>query len=51
VVAFPVRALRHQLPHYAGVFKPKLGAQILLLGQLFRVMSLLAVLAVFYLTV
>lgn len=51
VVAFPVRALRHQLPRYAGIFTPKLGTQILFLGQLFRVVSLLVVLAGFYLVV
>jgi hypothetical protein len=48
VVAFPVRALRHQLPRYAGIFTPKMGTQILLLGQVLRVMSLLIVLVVFY---
>ncbi|MEJ2155904.1 MAG: nucleoside recognition protein [Desulfobacteraceae bacterium] len=48
VVAFPVRALRHQLPRLMGIFAPKLGLQILLLGQGFRVTSLAAVALVFY---
>ncbi len=43
VLAFPVRALRHQLPRYVGIFKPKMGTQILLAGQGARVVSLLTV--------
>ncbi len=48
VIAFPIRALRHQLPHYMGVFSPGMGAQILLLGQFFRVASIVAVGAAYY---
>jgi hypothetical protein len=48
IVAFPVRALRHQLPRYIGIFSPKMGTQLLLLGQGFRVTSLLMVGIVFY---
>ena len=43
VVAFPIRALRHQLPRYIGIFSPKMGTQLLLLGQTFRVLSLIFV--------
>ncbi|MFW5875089.1 MAG: nucleoside recognition protein [bacterium] len=48
IIAFPVRALRHQLPRYMGIFKPKTGMQLLLLGQFFRVASLVAVTVVYY---
>jgi hypothetical protein len=48
VLAFPVRALRHQLPHYMGIFSPRMGAELLVLGQLLRVTSLVAAGAVFY---
>ncbi|MBS3731583.1 MAG: nucleoside recognition protein [Desulfobacterales bacterium] len=48
VIAFPIRAIRHQLPRYMGIFQPKTGLQILVLGQFFRVISLLAVTAVYY---
>ncbi|MCP4747248.1 MAG: nucleoside recognition protein [Desulfobacteraceae bacterium] len=48
IVAFPIRALRHQLPRYAGIFNPKLGSQILFLGQGFRVFSLILVLTGYY---
>jgi hypothetical protein len=43
ILAFPVRALRHQLPRYIGIFSPKMGSQILLLGQGFRITSLMVV--------
>ncbi len=48
VVAFPLRALRHQLPHYMGIFAPKMGLQLLLLGQGLRVVSLIAVGLAYY---
>lgn len=41
ILAFPVRALRHQLPRYLGIFSPKMGLQLLLSGQLFRVASII----------
>jgi hypothetical protein len=43
VVAFPIRALRHQLPHYMGIFSPRMGTELLLMGQGLRVVSLLLV--------
>ena len=49
IIAFPIRALRHQLPRYMGIFSPKMGLQILLLGQGFRVISLILVAGIFYL--
>lgn len=49
VVAFPIRALRHQLPRLLGIFAPKMGVQLLLLGQGFRIVSLGIIGAVFYL--
>jgi hypothetical protein len=49
VIAFPIRAIRHQLPRYMGIYSPGMGAQILLLGQLFRVASIIAVGTLYYL--
>lgn len=43
IIAFPVRAIRHQLPRYMGIFSPVLGLQLLLAGQGFRVASLVLV--------
>ena len=48
VLAFPIRALRHQLPHYMGIYSPRMGAELLLLGQLLRVISIIVVGVVFY---
>ena len=48
VLAFPVRALRHQLPRYIGIFSPRMGTQILLMGQGFRVMSIICVGITYY---
>jgi len=48
MVAFPVRALRHQLPRYMGIYSPKMGAQLLLMGQGFRLLSLIVVGALYY---
>jgi len=47
VIAFPIRALRHQLPNYMGIFSPGLGMQLLVTGQLFRVASIVLVGAVY----
>lgn len=49
VLAFPIRALRHQLPRYIGIFSPKMGTQMLLMGQGFRVMSIILVGTMYYL--
>lgn len=47
VAATPVRALRHQLPHYMGIYTPKLGLELMLVGQGARVLSIVLVGAVF----
>jgi hypothetical protein len=49
IMAFPLRALRHQLPRYIGIFSPKLGTEILLIGQISRVLSLILFGSIFYL--
>jgi hypothetical protein len=51
IIAFPVRAMRHQLPRYMGIFSPKMGLQLLLLGQTLRVVSLIVVGMGYYLLV
>ena len=48
ILAFPVRALRHQLPRYIGIFSPKMGTQLLLLGQGLRVSSIIMVGIIYY---
>jgi hypothetical protein len=48
ILAFPVRALRHQLPRYIGIFSPKMGTQLFLMGQGFRVTSIIFVGVIYY---
>jgi len=48
VAAFPMRAIRHQLPRYMGIFSPRLGTQLLLFGQGCRVLSIVVVAFVYY---
>lgn len=48
IVAFPIRALRHQLPNYLGIFSPGMGTQLLLCGQALRIASLVVVGGAFF---
>jgi hypothetical protein len=41
VISTPMRALRHQLPYYMGIFSPSLGLRLMVLSQGARVLSLL----------
>jgi len=50
ITAFPIRALRHQIPRYMGIFTPGMGLKLLLSGQFFRISSLVLVGLVYYLT-
>jgi len=49
IISSPMRAIRHQMPFYLGVYTPKLGLRLMILSQLFRVLSLLPFLAAIYL--
>jgi hypothetical protein len=51
IIATPVRALRHQTPYYMGIFPPRLGVQLVLITQAFRLGSLILVGTVFVLLV
>ncbi|MCK5098334.1 MAG: nucleoside recognition protein [Desulfobacteraceae bacterium] len=48
IIAFPIRALRHQIPRYLGIFSPKMGLSLLLTGQSFRITSLIIVGLIYY---
>lgn len=48
ILSSPMRALRHQLPHYLGIYTPKLGLRLMILSQLFRTLSLLPFLWLVY---
>ena len=47
LVATPVRALRHQLPHYMGIYSPATGVKLLLVGQSVRVVSVALLMIIF----
>lgn len=49
IIAFPIRAIRHQLPRYMGIFSPGMGLSMLLMGQGFRVASIVFVGFVYWL--
>jgi len=48
LIAMPIRALRHQLPHYIGIFTPATGAALLLAGQGLRIASLVFIGAAYW---
>jgi hypothetical protein len=48
IISSPMRAIRHQLPFYLGVYTPKLGLKLMILSQLFRTLSLLPFLVLIY---
>lgn len=49
IISSPMRAVRHQMPFYLGVYTPKLGFRLMILSQLFRTLSLLPFLGLIYL--
>lgn len=48
ILSSPIRAIRHQYPYYAGIFKPVLAAQLLVFSQGFRALSIAAVAVAYY---
>jgi hypothetical protein len=48
VVSSPMRAVRHQFPFYAGVFKPKVAAELITYNQVFRTGSIILVGIIYY---
>ena len=48
IIAFPIRAIRHQLPRYMGIFSPGMGLSMLLMGQGFRMASIIFVGVVYW---
>jgi hypothetical protein len=48
ILSSPIRAIRHQFPYYAGIFKPKVAAELIFYNQLFRVGSLMIMGALYF---
>ena len=43
IIAAPVRAVRHQMPYYMGIFSPGLGVYLMMATQALRISSLVVV--------
>ena len=41
ILSSPLRAVRHQFPYYAGIFKPRLAVELIIYNQSFRSLSLI----------
>ncbi len=48
ILATPIRAVRHQLPYYVGIFPPGLALELVGLSQGLRMLSVVAVGSVYY---
>ena len=48
VLSSPMRAVRHQFPFYAGIFRPKLAAKLIVYNQIFRTGSIILVAGLYY---
>jgi hypothetical protein len=49
VLASPIRAVRHQFPYYAGIFKPRLALRLIIVSQSFRAVSIALVALLYFL--
>ena len=48
VLSSPIRAIRHQLPYYAGIFSPRLAVELVFCSQAFRIGSIILVTAAYF---
>ncbi len=48
ILSSPIRAIRHQYPYYAGIFKPVLAMELILFSQGFRALSIALVAFLYY---
>ena len=48
ILSSPVRAIRHQYPYYAGIFKPVLAMELIVFSQGFRAVSIVFVTILYY---
>jgi len=48
ILSTPIRAVRHQIPYYVGIFSPRLAIELVGLSQAVRLASILAIGTVFY---
>ncbi len=48
ILSSPLRAVRHQLPYYAGIFKPGLAVELIIYSQSFRILSLILAALIYF---
>jgi hypothetical protein len=48
ILSSPIRAIRHQYPYYAGIFKPALAVELILFSQGFRALSIALIAFLYY---
>ena len=48
ILSSPIRAVRHQFPYYAGIFKPRLAMQLIVFSQSFRTVSIAIVTLLYF---
>lgn len=48
ILAAPIRALRHQLPYYSGIFNPKLAVELVALSQMTRALCVVIIALCYY---
>ncbi|MCG6930757.1 MAG: hypothetical protein LJE64_09405 [Desulfofustis sp.] len=48
ILSSPLRAVRHQLPYYAGIFKPRLAMELIIYSQSFRILSLILAALIYF---
>ncbi len=48
VLSSPIRAIRHQFPYYAGIFQPRMAAELIFYNQIFRVGSLILMGSIYF---
>ncbi len=48
ILSSPIRAIRHQYPYYAGIFKPVLAAELIFFSQSFRALSIVFITILYY---
>ncbi len=48
ILSTPIRAIRHQLPYYTGIFAPKLAMELVTVSQLTRAFSVILVAVIYY---
>ena len=48
ILSSPIRAIRHQYPYYAGIFKPVLAMELIVFSQGFRALSIVFVTILYY---